>query len=188
MVDFVNYSHTTGPVGAGLAGDRGAICNDGNRRGVGRMEGLTPPGESIGFLVYRLHQAMRERLEERLAPLGLTPSEWGALNHCLHGVDTPAGLAACLGVNRAAVTRLLDGLERAGLVERAPNPADGRSTLLRPTEPGRRLARHAAECCSEIDRIASACLDATGRARFLDLLRRVVGALSARDPDRDECP
>ncbi len=50
-----------------------------------------------------------------------------------------------LQVNAASVTNAVDRLEAQGLVERRPNPQDGRGTLAALTEPGRRLARRATE-------------------------------------------
>ena len=42
------------------------------------------------------------------------------------GEATPAGLAEKTGVTRATISGLLDGLEKDGLVERRPDPADRR--------------------------------------------------------------
>ena len=45
----------------------------------------------------------------------------------------PSQLADSLGVTRAAVTKLLDGLERTGLIERRLDPADRRVWFITPT-------------------------------------------------------
>jgi DNA-binding MarR family transcriptional regulator len=43
-------------------------------------------------------------------------------------------------LNRASdITRLIDRLEKAGLAERLPNPADRRSVLVRATAEGQRV-------------------------------------------------
>jgi DNA-binding MarR family transcriptional regulator len=42
------------------------------------------------------------------------------------GEATPAGLADKTGVTRATISGLLDGLEKDGLIERRPDPADRR--------------------------------------------------------------
>ena len=49
---------------------------------------------------------------------------------------TPSALADKLGVTRATITGLLDGLEREGGIERAPNPQDRRSHVVRITPAG----------------------------------------------------
>jgi DNA-binding MarR family transcriptional regulator len=49
----------------------------------------------------------------------------------LLGPSTPGTLAACTGLTTGGVTVMLDRLERAEYVKRAPNPADRRSVLVR---------------------------------------------------------
>jgi MarR family transcriptional regulator, organic hydroperoxide resistance regulator len=48
----------------------------------------------------------------------------------LMGPSTPGMLAAGTGLSSGGVTVMLDRLERAGYVKRAPNPADRRSVLV----------------------------------------------------------
>src|SRR5579862_4539501 len=48
-------------------------------------------------------------------------------------------LASHLGVDRTVMTYLLDDLEKAGLVERRPDPADRRARRIAATEAGRVL-------------------------------------------------
>ena len=68
-------------------------------------------------------------------------SEWAGLNgtdmECLRllfqkGVSTPSELARQTGLTSGATTAMLDRLERAGLIERRPNPNDRRGTLITP--------------------------------------------------------
>lgn len=68
-------------------------------------------------------------------------SEWAGLNvtdmECLRllfqkGVATPSELSRFTGLTSGATTAMLDRLERAGLIERRPNPNDRRGTLIAP--------------------------------------------------------
>ena len=70
-------------------------------------------------------------------------SEWAGLNvtdmECLRllfakGVATPSELARHTGLTSGAATAMLDRLEKAGLIERKPNPNDRRGTLITPAE------------------------------------------------------
>ena len=54
---------------------------------------------------------------------------------CLHALGDE------LGVTRPNVTKLVDGLERGGLVERLPHPSDGRMVHAHLTARGRRPGR-----------------------------------------------
>lgn len=69
-------------------------------------------------------------------------SEWAGLNatdmECLRllylkGIATPSELARHTGLTSGAATAMLDRLEKAGLIERRPNPDDRRGTLITPT-------------------------------------------------------
>ena len=68
-------------------------------------------------------------------------SEWAGLNvtdmECLRllfqkGVATPSELSRFTGLTSGATTAMLDRLERAGLIERRPNPNDRRGSLIAP--------------------------------------------------------
>jgi DNA-binding MarR family transcriptional regulator len=56
--------------------------------------------------------------------------------------STQQALAAAIGHEKTRLIRVLDDLERAGLITREPDPADRRVRLVRITDTGR--ARHAA--------------------------------------------
>jgi DNA-binding MarR family transcriptional regulator len=58
-----------------------------------------------------------------------------------HGPLTPSELAEIERVKRPTVTRTLGCLEREGLVERTPDPADGRSALVTINAAGRERLR-----------------------------------------------
>jgi DNA-binding MarR family transcriptional regulator len=59
----------------------------------------------------------------------------------LHGPLTPSELADIERVKRPTATRILRFLEQEGLVERTPDPKDGRSALISLTGEGRERLR-----------------------------------------------
>jgi DNA-binding MarR family transcriptional regulator len=70
-------------------------------------------------------------------------SAWAGLNvtdmECLRllsqkGIATPSELARHTGLTSGATTAMLDRLEKAGLIERRPNPNDRRGTLIAPAQ------------------------------------------------------
>ena len=72
-------------------------------------------------------------------------SEWAGLNvtdmECfrlliLKGIATPSELGRHTGLTSGATTAMLDRLEKAGLIERRPNPEDRRSILITPAKSG----------------------------------------------------
>jgi DNA-binding MarR family transcriptional regulator len=91
-------------------------------------------------------------------------------------------LARRFGIDRTVMVRLVDDLERAGLVERRPDPADRRARLVTATERG--VATHGA-VQERMDMVADhvlAPLSPAQRAVFADMLRRVAAHLISIDP------
>jgi DNA-binding MarR family transcriptional regulator len=83
------------------------------------------------------------RLRQEAAGVGqLTPTSAAALATVeRHGPLTPSELAEIERVKRPTATRTLGVLGEAGLVERAPDPEDGRSALVSVTAAGRERLR-----------------------------------------------
>jgi DNA-binding MarR family transcriptional regulator len=84
----------------------------------------------------------RLRQEAATETSGLTPTSVSALATVeRHGPLTPSELAGIERVKRPTMTRTLGCLEREGLVERTPDPADGRSSLVAINGAGRERLR-----------------------------------------------
>ncbi|MGW4647857.1 MarR family winged helix-turn-helix transcriptional regulator [Kitasatospora sp. NPDC004289] len=67
------------------------------------------------------------------AAVGLQPSEWYAFSRlALAGGLTSGELSTLTGLTTGATTRLIDRLERAGFVRRAPDAADRRKVVVEP--------------------------------------------------------
>ena len=102
--------------------------------------------------IMRLQQVFLSRADATLRPLELTFARYevlmilsfSKLGHLPLGI-----IGERLQVNAASVTNAVNRLEARGLVERRPNPQDGRGTLAALTEPGRHLARRATELMNE---------------------------------------
>ena len=76
------------------------------------------------------------------ADAGLSPSLTAALATLeRHGPLTPSRLAEIERIQRPTVTRLLGTLEHDGLVQRAPDPEDGRVSHVSVTREGRALVK-----------------------------------------------
>ncbi len=98
--------------------------------------------------VMRVQQLWLARLNEALAPHGLTFARYEALMllYFSQAGALPLGkIGARLQVHPASVTNLIDGLERDGLVERVPHPSDRRTTLATITDTGRERAQSATD-------------------------------------------
>ena len=109
--------------------------------------GPDAPMEAVTSIM-RVQQLLLARCNAALEPLGLTFARYEALmllSFTRHG-ELPLGkIGARLQVHPASVTNLIDGLERAGHVDRRPHPTDGRTTLAAITPSGRSVAAAATE-------------------------------------------
>jgi DNA-binding MarR family transcriptional regulator len=87
-----------------------------------------------------LHLLRRLRSEDDV--LGVSLPRRSALSVIVQGGPIGIGaLAAAEGVSAPTMSRLVDGLEHAGLVLRRPDPADARGVLVRATGRGEQILR-----------------------------------------------
>jgi DNA-binding MarR family transcriptional regulator len=91
---------------------------------------------------------------------------------CLHTLGDE------LGVTRPNVTKLVDGLERGGLVERLPHPSDGRMVRAHLTPQGEELAEEALPGRGRLVRNLWDGLDDGSLARLVELLESVAARSS----------
>ncbi|MBS1677270.1 MAG: MarR family transcriptional regulator [Actinobacteria bacterium] len=101
---------------------------------------LTDTAARLRNAIVRTSRALRQ---EAAGESGLSPTQTAVLASISRsGPLTPSELAAIERVKRPTMTRTLACLEREGLIERTPDPADGRSSLVAVNDAGReRLAR-----------------------------------------------
>jgi DNA-binding MarR family transcriptional regulator len=116
-------------------------------------------------VLVRLSRRMRQE-----AGAGLSPTQSAALGTIdCHGPLTPSELAVRERIQRPSATRVLAHLEEAGLVARAADPADRRSSLVSVTDSGRVLLvsvrdRKDAYLAQRLDRLSPEDLAALDRA------------------------
>jgi DNA-binding MarR family transcriptional regulator len=102
------------------------------------MPDTGPP--TILFEVFWTHQKRKRLIEQALAGTELPPEDYPF--YVLLGAEgpwTPTGLAERLMMPLSTVLFRFRRLERRGHAERARNPEDGRSFLMRLTPEGQRL-------------------------------------------------
>ena len=101
--------------------------------------------QSIGYLVGRLSRAIIKRLSKKFQDAGIDVSyeQWSILVH-LYRQDgqTQQSLARTAVKDKAAITRLLNGLEKKNIVLRIPDRNDKRSNLVYLTNKAKELKPH----------------------------------------------
>jgi DNA-binding MarR family transcriptional regulator len=98
---------------------------------------------------------------------------------------TQTALAQHADVEQPTMANTLKRMERDGLVVRTPDPADGRSALVRLTELGERRTAAAFAAAVDVNQLALAALSEAERPLFVDMLRRVIATMG-RDGSEPE--
>lgn len=94
--------------------------------------------------VQRAARVLARRFDEALRPFGLTNGQFSLLMSLNRPEPPPMGpVASLLAMDRTTLTAALKPLERRGLVEVSPDPADRRSRILKLTREGRKLLTQA---------------------------------------------
>jgi DNA-binding MarR family transcriptional regulator len=114
-------------------------------------------------------------LAERRLDLPLSGSRARVLQHVPATGVRPTELAAALHMTKQSLGELLADLEASGLVERRPDPTDGRAWQVRTTRRGRRMSALVDGIAREAEERLAASFDADDFAAF----RRVVTALAS---------
>lgn len=145
---------------------------------------LDPTGKAITGRIVRLANLMQRRFAEVFDELGLSDGDYGLLVPLRRAGEpyelTPTTLARTRMITSGGLTPALDRLEKRGWVERRPNPADRRGSLVRLTPAGvdlidRAMALHAT---TEQELVRS--LSKTQRDELAGVLRELLLAL---EPD-----
>src|SRR5436189_3053020 len=102
------------------------------------MSGSDTP-ETFGLLLHGTARAWRQKLDQRLKPMGLSQAKWRTLMHLSLAGDalTQAEIAARLGVEEPSVVTLLHRLEREAWITRWNSQRDRscKMVLLGPRAP-----------------------------------------------------
>lgn len=109
--------------------------------------------------------------------------------HALHKVEfsllmllqanpavAPKALARALAIAAPKMTALLDRLQQRGLLQRRPNPSDGRSQLVDLTAQGQQLAAQAARGAAAMEREVAGWLTHAEHAMLIELLIKLTRA------------
>jgi DNA-binding MarR family transcriptional regulator len=134
-------------------------------------------GDSMGAAtsIMRVQQLLLARYDDTLRPYGLTFARYEALVllHFSRSDRLPLSvIGERLMVHPTSVTNIIQRLEQAGLVDRVPNPRDGRGTLAGITSSGLALMHRATADLVALD-FGLEALDARERRDLFTLLRKV---------------
>lgn len=139
---------------------------------------LDPSAKEVTGRIVRLSGLFQQAYARAFEPLGITDGEFGVLATLRRAGEpfelTPTDLARQRMMTSGGMTAVIDRLERKGLAERLPNPADRRGSLVRLTGEGRRVVDRAMEVHAGVEHELVAGLPAKDRERLASLLRALL--------------
>ncbi|MCE1236844.1 MAG: MarR family winged helix-turn-helix transcriptional regulator [Hyphomicrobiales bacterium] len=140
---------------------------------------------SAGYMTNWAARLFAVAIERRLKARGLSSAHLPVFFALADGAArTQKDLAAAAAVEQPTMAATLARMERDGLIRRAPDPADGRSSLVSLTETALADVDAVRRATDEVNALALADLAPSERDIFLSLLEKVVTALAADAPEK----
>lgn len=144
-----------------------------------------PAVEDLGQALNALLLTYLGRAREALADVPGGPRGFQVLQLAQEQACTnQAGMAAALRLDRTVMTYLVDDLEKAGLIERQPDPADRRARRVVITAAGTKILRSAQVAIRDVERETVGALDDAEAAQLRTLLTKAAHGL---DHDTNAC-
>ncbi len=137
--------------------------------------------------ITRAHQIVLGRINEVLAPFGLTFSRYEALvllTFSRTGALPLGKMGVRLMVHPTSVTNTIDRLERDGLVRRVDHPDDRRTVLAEITDDGRAAVKEATDALVEVQFGVGALPKASLRSLDAQLRSLRLAAGDFTEPDQ----
>ncbi len=140
----------------------------------------------LGFHIRAVHKALSRRLADALAEQGVALKHYYYLRPLYEEDDiSQVELSARVGMERATVTRVLDTMERAGLVRRVRDRHDRRKINVRLTARAKKLRGPVLQTIERLNREALRGRSAREFAAFRNMARAIVANLGGSLEDED---
>jgi MarR family transcriptional regulator for hemolysin len=143
------------------------------------------PRASASFWINLASRSLLRLQDARLHPLGFGMSQMPVLHALKDGASrSQKDLAHFTRVEQPTMAEMLARMERAGVIQREPNPKDGRGRLISLTRRSRLRLPKARTELTQAESAAMAGFTVAEREMLLSLLQRVVGNLEGIVADR----
>jgi DNA-binding MarR family transcriptional regulator len=137
---------------------------------------MLPLDEYVPYLLNRAGARIAQSFAEEMRALGTSLQAWRVLA-ALRDRDNQrvSDLSTHTSIEISTLSRLLDGMQRQGLVARRRMARDGRVVTVRVTAAGRRLTGRIVPIAERYERVAVSGLSAVETATLKRLLRLLYG-------------
>ena len=141
---------------------------------------MSPLDSYLPYLLNRAGARIAAAFSEEVRPLGATLQMWRVLAALREGEGRRMGdLSEITSIEVSTLTRLVDGMEKKGLVVRRRAAADARVVTLHSTPAGRRLTRRLLPIAERYEAVALAGFGAGETDALKGALRRLYTNMDA---------
>lgn len=132
--------------------------------------------DHIGWLLWDAATVWKEKFAAEMVAMG---HDWylearsSVIPHVKAEGTRQAEIVARMGLSKQAVQQLIVDLESSGILQRDPDPNDGRSKIVRFTDKGLAAQRDSQKAKKKVEAEFKAVLGATEFDRLEDALRRI---------------
>ncbi len=140
----------------------------------------TPLAKRVGYALKRAQQALRNRMDDALRPIGLTTPQYAVLSALeLEPGSSNASLARAAFVTAQTMQGIVSNLEREGLIRRTADISHARVLRGELTASGRALLRKAHRAVADVEAMMTATLSDRDASTLAVLLKSCVENLSS---------
>jgi DNA-binding MarR family transcriptional regulator len=142
-----------------------------------------PAAEDLSDTFFAVAHALKRVVNARVQHTGLSMARLRVLYQLVGGDSVRMGeLSACVDVAPRTMTSTVDAMERDGLVQRSPDPTDGRATVVSITDEGIRSYHEGMRLQALAVADLFDGLDAEQRTALLEILNRLGESVAAATP------
>ena len=143
---------------------------------------MGPLDSYLPYLLNRAGSRIATSFSERVRPLGATLQMWRVLAALREKDGRRMGdLSETTSIEVSTLTRLVDTMEKKGLVDRRRDGDDARAVLLHVTPAGRRLTERLLPIAEHYEKAALAGFNAAEADKLRTALRRLYANMEALD-------
>ena len=143
---------------------------------------MGPLDSYLPYLLNRAGARIAASFSEEVRPLGATLQMWRVLAALRERDGRRMGdLSETTSIEVSTLTRLVDAMEKKGLVARRRDTGDARAVSLHVTPAGRRLTRRLLPIAERYERVALDGFSAAETSALKTALRRLYGNMTALD-------
>lgn len=136
------------------------------------------PGSSLGYQVNYLARLMEHALRDQIASVGVVPGQFAQLLS-LYRADglTQTQLCERVRIEQPTMANTLARMQRDGLIDRTPDPMDGRRSLVTLTDHAREIERDLVAAARRVNAAAARGLTNAQIAQFMQTMATIIANL-----------